>query len=304
MANINGKRSAVSQLIFKCAGVLACLLILPYLLSFIKDLSSSPAQQIALGHLFVNLASVILFFFILKPFASVMIKVLPGQDEELPLWPEYLHQRDLVNPYRSLAGVHKELQRQFVLAKRMYASTRRLLADYQEIERKNIAYTGMVVSNLRLQIVSFLLKISARPLSVAHSRKLFVYTAMAGDIQSIAKHVEAMSRLTAQKAERRIPFSSCGEDELYEIMERVGQNIDDALCLSGQEETGRMQSVFRAEEEIDALVKQARDNHLQRFHNRECRAEAGPVFVEMLIHLERISDHCNNIAEYAGELKT
>ena len=233
-----------------------------------------------------------------------MIKVLPGQDEELPLWPEYLHQRDLVNPYRSLAGVHKELQRQFVLAKRMYASTRRLLADYQEIERKNIAYTGMVVSNLRLQIVSFLLKISARPLSVAHSRKLFVYTAMAGDIQSIAKHVEAMSRLTAQKAERRIPFSSCCEDELYEIMERVGQNIDDALCLSGQEETGRMQSVFRAEEEIDALVKQARDNHLQRFHNRECRAEAGPVFVEMLIHLERISDHCNNIAEYAGELKT
>lgn len=34
-----------------------------------------------------------------------------------------------------------------------------------------------------------------------------------------------------------------------------------------------------------------------------CNAEAGPVFVEIMIHLERISDHCQNIAEYVAELK-
>ncbi len=60
----------------------------------------------------------------------------------------------------------------------------------------------------------------------------------------------------------------------------------------------KINGIIRREEEIDIEVKEARDNHLKRFHNRLCQAEAGPIFVEMLIHLERISDHCNNIAEY------
>ena len=303
VSNIHGKRSAVSQLIFKCAGVLVCLLLMPFFMAMLKDLSSSTAQQIALGHLFINLTSVALFFFLLRPFAVLMERVLPGRDDQLPLWPEYLHERDLGNPYRALAAVSKELQRQFVLAKKMYDSTCRLLSDYQEMQRKNIAYTAMVVFNLRSQIVSFLLKLSARHLSEGHSRKLFVYTAMAGDIQSIAKHVESFSRLVAQKAERQIPFSSCGENELHEIMNLVGRVLDDALAICDQADREKVQSIYSAEEEVDARVKQARDNHLQRFHTRECHAEAGPVFVEMLIHLERISDHCQNLAEYASELE-
>ena len=60
---------------------------------------------------------------------------------------------------------------------------------------------------------------------------------------------------------------------------------------------------MRREEDVDIKVKIARDKHLKRFHNRLCRAEAGPVFVEMLIHLERISDHCVNIAEYISDIK-
>jgi hypothetical protein len=31
-------------------------------------------------------------------------------------------------------------------------------------------------------------------------------------------------------------------------------------------------------------------------------AEAGPIFVEYLIQLERVSDHCQNIADYTGDL--
>ena len=59
----------------------------------------------------------------------------------------------------------------------------------------------------------------------------------------------------------------------------------------------------RRENEIDTAVKGARERHLVRFHERLCQAEAGPVFIEMLIHLERISDHCQNIAEHVAGLE-
>jgi phosphate:Na+ symporter len=57
------------------------------------------------------------------------------------------------------------------------------------------------------------------------------------------------------------------------------------------------------EENIDVKVKESRENHLARYYNGICHAGAGPYFVEMLLHLERISDLCQNVAEYVEELK-
>jgi phosphate:Na+ symporter len=61
--------------------------------------------------------------------------------------------------------------------------------------------------------------------------------------------------------------------------------------------------VVAREEQVDMKVKESRDNHLERFHKRLCDPDAGPIFVEMLLHLERISDLCNNVAEYMCDIK-
>jgi Na+/phosphate symporter len=34
-----------------------------------------------------------------------------------------------------------------------------------------------------------------------------------------------------------------------------------------------------------------------------CRAEAGPIFVDILVNLERISDHCLVIAEHIKNIE-
>jgi phosphate:Na+ symporter len=269
----------------------------------LKDLSPNTAQQIALGHLFINLVIVLVFVFALKPFASLMQKVLPGDEEALPVWPEYINSKDAANPQRALDCVQKELQRQVALVLKMFTETQGLMTGYQEVKRKNVVYIGMVVSNLRSQIVKFLLKVSARQLSPRHSRRLFVYTAMTGDIESMGTHVNALSRLAAQKAEGNVPFSDCGEEELSEIISLVDRNIKDALFLIEAVESQMIKDVFAREEEVDVKVQQARDNHLRRFYARQCQADAGPIFIEMLIHLERVSDHCNNIAEHVHDLQ-
>jgi phosphate:Na+ symporter len=64
-----------------------------------------------------------------------------------------------------------------------------------------------------------------------------------------------------------------------------------------------VEKIMWREETVDLKVKEARERHLERFHRRICRAESGPIFLETLINLERISDHCMNIAEYVKELK-
>jgi len=303
VANVSGKRTAVSHLIFKCAGVGLCLIFLPVFGGVLKCLSASVAQQIALAHFLVNLVIVAVFIFVLRPFSILMKKLLPGEDENLPIWPEYINRKDLADPVKALDHVLKELRRQMKLAEIMFCRATELMSHYRRGGERDIAYVEMVVNNLREQIVKFLWHVSGSRLSALLSRKIFAYTAMAGDIQSIGNHVAAIGTLVAQQAWGNTKFSIYGEDDLREILELVKRNFTDASCLMDQFNVETVKDVFGREETIDVRVKEALENHLKRFHQRECTPEAGPIFVEMLGHLERISDLCNNIAEHVWDIQ-
>lgn len=302
VATISGKRSALSHLIFKCIGIGLCFIFLPYFIIILKSLSSSVAQQIVFGHFLINLVIVIIFIFILRPFSSVMKKVLPGEDETLSVLPEFLDPADIFNPQKALDDVKEELKREINFVQKMFLKSINMITCYQKGRQKDISYIKIVVNNLRSQIVKFLWKVSAQQLSTYLSKRIFAYTAMANDIESIGRHVVSISDLAVQKADKKIKFSQCGENELQEIISLVGQNFEDAISLIEAPNIEQKNKVIYREEEVDIKVKEARDNHLERFHNRLCDPEAGPIFVEMLMHLERISDLCDNIAEYSCDV--
>jgi Na+/phosphate symporter len=55
--------------------------------------------------------------------------------------------------------------------------------------------------------------------------------------------------------------------------------------------------------EVTRLIKDATESHLQRFYRKVCQAEAGPIFVDMLVNLRWIADHCHTIAENIAGLR-
>jgi phosphate:Na+ symporter len=303
VANVNGKRSALSHFLFKFFGTVICFLFFPFFIAAVKSLSGDAAQQIALGHLLFNVVIVGAFIFLLRPFSYGVERFIPGKAEALPIWPEYLDERSLSNPEEALGCVQKELKRELILSRSMYTDTFRLIKDYREGKRKDILYVEFVVNNLRNEVARYLWKISSGPLSEEHSKKLFVYAAIVDDIESIANHTVNILELCRHRNQRNVDFSRWAFVDLEEIGRLLDENLADALSLIEERDEEKIRSVTRREDEVDRKVMEAREKHLERFHKRICQAEAGPIYVGMLVNLERISDHCQNIADFAEELK-
>jgi phosphate:Na+ symporter len=303
VTSVSGKRSAISHFLFKCVGALVSMAMLPFFIDALTFFTSSVSQQIALGHLFFNVIIVICFIGILKPCARFMEKVMPGAEELLPLWPEFLDEKHLTNPEEALRCVKMEIQREMVLSKKIFMDSLTLRKDYQEWRKQNIGYVEPVIDNLRMEITDYLCRIARCQLSPEQSRKLFAYTAMVDDVERIGDHAVRLAELSRGKHFAQVEFTPHAVDELEEIENMVAQNVWDAVSLIERWDGERIKNVNGREESVDIKVREAKERHLVRYYNGVCHAGAGPYFVEMLLHLERISDLCQNVAEYADELE-
>ena len=92
---------------------------------------------------------------------------------------------------------------------------------------------------------------------------------------------------------------SLTEDALreYRVMASA---VDEVLSLSErafvQSDPETATKVEPLEQVIDALKDRLRTNHILRMQEGKCSVEVGFVWSDLLTNLERVSDHCSNIA--------
>lgn len=296
VSNINGRRTAVAHFTFKLIGIIICLAFLPLAIPVFQALSKDVSQQIVLGHILYNCLIASIFFFILKPIASVIEKILPGKAISLSLWPEYLDEECTTDPDEALEQVRKELLREFSLTKQMLSDAQELILSYSRGRRRDIHFVEMVVDNLQSEIARYLNKVSCSALSGKASQKLFAFSAVVDDIERIGDRAVNLAVLAKYKHKSKADFSSEAEVELEEISRRVFENLDDTAAVIRQGDKFLIEDISDRDTLIDTKIGDALQNHLVRFRMRTCEAEAGPLFVDVLINLKRISDICKSIS--------
>jgi phosphate:Na+ symporter len=303
VGNVDGRRAAIAHLLSKCWGVAVALLLMTPLTALLKALSSSVPQQIALGHFVYNLLIVLMFLPLLKPFERLVTRLVPGSADTIALWPEFLDRSCLENTEMALHCVQQELIREINLSRRMLTKSLELISDFRETTKRDVMYIEMVVDNLQIEITDYLWNVSCKELDPHLSQRLFAYSSTVYDIERIADRATNLVELAESKHKREAFFSDAAHIELRQIGALVLKSVDDVTLLLQRPVKERITAVLHRKIEVGRLVRQAVTQHLERFYRRVCRAEAGPIFVDMLVNLERISEHCKLIADHADGLK-
>jgi phosphate:Na+ symporter len=121
------------------------------------------------------------------------------------------------------------------------------------------------------------------------------------DLERVGDHAENIAELAEFKCNNNIIFTESAQNEIAEIMDIGLKSIEYAVLARREGNVEHIRKVMKYEDMVDNMEEELREKHIERLSLRQCEADSGIVFLDIISNLERISDHANNIVGYVND---
>ena len=145
-------------------------------------------------------------------------------------------------------------------------------------------------------IGTYLVQLSSRTMSQCESEEATELLKTIGDFERISDHAVNVLESAEELREKGLAFSGTAQEEYGVLAGAVREILHLAINAFAAGDSAAAAQVEPLEEVIDKLKEQMRTRHILRMQRGACSIEAGFVWSDLLPDLERISDHCSNIA--------
>ena len=146
------------------------------------------------------------------------------------------------------------------------------------------------------RLSGYLVQISQHGLSMEDIHTVSRLLHAIGDFERIGDHALNIQESARELHEKGLSFSGAAEAEL-QVLQRA---LEDILAVSVDcfqaDDPAAARKVEPLEETIDQLTDEIRARHIRRLQTGECTVQLGFILSDLLTNLERVSDHCSNIA--------
>lgn len=143
---------------------------------------------------------------------------------------------------------------------------------------------------------SYLVKLSTRDLSIADNERITVLLKVIGDYERIADHALNILESAEELKSKSIHFTEDARQELDVIIAAVKEVSGLTLQTFHSRIPEAAMEIEPLEQVIDDLKETLRTRHILRMKQGRCGVDVGFVWADLLTDLERVSDHCSNIA--------
>jgi len=303
-ARLNAKRAAAAHSIFNILGAAIFMFLIPIYAKLIIFISPKGPEieiikrQIANAHTAFNIVNTILWIPFVFVLAKIVTFIVRGQEDPTEKRIMYLDNKLLSNPAVAMDLATKELTRMALLAKQMAEDAKNSFINGDMKCVKKVFENEETVDMLQSEIIKYLsTMLSAGTLTERQSVRLAGLMHVTHDIERIGDHCKNIAEFAEQKEQERIPFSKEALSELSEVFEMIRNMVDDSIKSLSEYDTSLAKKVLSEEYEVDDIETKLRSRHVERLNKGLCDPKATIIFIDLIHNLERVGDHCNNVAE-------
>jgi phosphate:Na+ symporter len=300
--NTNARRASVVHLAFNVIGTTFFLIIYIIIKSAfnIAILEAGASElSIAVCHSAFNIFCTLLLFPCSGLLEKLSIKIIPVTQEELE------ENKNISIDERLMGTPSIAIERCRVFTGEMAAlSVSALKESISALEKggltaeraKAVRRDEGIVDKYEDVLGSYLVKLGTHRLTDKDVHESTGLLHIIGDLERISDHAVNILESAEELSEKNLAFSAEAQKELSVITGAVGEIVDlalEAYSLSSLEIAAKVEPL---EQVIDDLKEALRTNHIRRMQAGNCSIEVGFIWSDLLTNLERVSDHCSNIA--------
>ena len=299
----NARRTAMVHFYFNLIGSIAFLVAI-YAVQYTVGFSfwENPIDKggIANFHTLFNVTCTLLFL----PFTGLLVKlarwsVPTGETQEVPL--AKLEPRFLTTPalaldqaQRCIADMGEAAKSNFHLAvDPMFGGS----AASEEIFREHEAF----LDRAEVEIGRYLTTMH-NVRSVDQRRQSAEMMHSLSDFEKIGDYAQNIFDRADEFRQAGLSFSATAMNELHTMTDAVSEVLDMTVEAYVTQSVSLARSVEPLEEVVDTMKEQLKSRHIERLGEGGCTMQTGIHFLDIVHDLEKISDHCSNIAIYTIQL--
>lgn len=143
---------------------------------------------------------------------------------------------------------------------------------------------------------TYLVHLSARQISESDSTEAAELLKIIGDFERIADHSVNLLESFEELKSKGLSLTKDARREYNVLSAAISEITEQSLAAFFHNDVAIAQSVEPLEQVIDILKEQMRTCHILRLQSGKCSMDVGFVWSDILTNLERVSDHCSNIA--------
>ena len=307
-ATKNAKRTAMVHLYFNLIGTILFMIGIygyQYIVGFSFWNEAIDMGGIANFHLIFNIVSTL----VLLPFTSLLEKLtlitirdkenVNDEDADLNDYVKVLSlldQRITNIPSIALTNSINVICKMGELSERNLNRAIKLIDKFDDEKLEHITQRENAIDEMDIKVANYLVEIGNLELTDSENKTVSALLKIEGDYEKIGDYSFKIAKSIELMNDKELKFSNIADKEI-KIMYNI---VEDVLVLTQEVLKDRKVSIVAQIEALreiaDKYKEDYKSEHIERLKEGNCTVENGIAFIELLADMDKIINHCINIA--------
>ena len=236
------------------------------------------------------------------PLSGVILKLVTKLVKDAPKAEEKtgpqlkLETRFLAHPALAVEQSRETIEDMANLSKASVAKAIKLLTAYSKEGFDEVAKMEDDVDVYEDRLGTYLMELTGREMSPKLSANVTMFLRSLTDFERISDHARNLGENAREMSEKAFRFSDAAAKELSTLCAAVREILSLSVRAFNGDNVQDATLVEPLEQRIDDLCDEIGRRHVKRLQGGDCTYQQGFVFNDILTNLERIADHCSNLA--------